>query len=77
MEESTEHRTGAGGRVLHVTVFGNSADEIEMAALDEARKFFGPDAQLELGEYQASANTTLSNPGKQYAAGVRVYAHSR
>jgi hypothetical protein len=36
------------GRSIEVLAFGDNADEIELAALDEARKFFGRDIHLEV-----------------------------
>lgn len=33
---------------MDVCVFGNSPEELEFAALDEARKFFGEDLQLDV-----------------------------
>jgi hypothetical protein len=75
MADSTEHRTESPGRILNVNVFGNTVDEIEMAALDKAREFFGADLRLGLGDYQTSANTTLSAPGKRYMAVVPIHAH--
>lgn len=33
-------------RSARVTGYGNTADEIELSALDEARKIFGPDLPL-------------------------------
>jgi hypothetical protein len=36
------------GRSIEVLAFGDTANELELAALDEARKFFGKDRQLEV-----------------------------
>lgn len=48
MDESTERRTQPAGRELSVLAFGDTMAEIEMAALDEARKFFGDGWRLHI-----------------------------
>lgn len=36
------------GRSMNVTAFGDSVDELELGAFDEARELFGADARLEV-----------------------------
>ena len=64
------------GRVLYVTACGDTPDEIEMAALDEARAFFGPDLRLVvIRDWQASQispRSIYAQTGKKYTADVRV-----
>lgn len=62
---------------LVVKVFGDTADEIELAALDEARKLFGSDARLEIrADYVISLRDERHYPDQQekYVATLVVYA---
>ena len=80
--EGTDRETRPAGRSVNVLVFGNSADEIELAALDKARPFFGEHAQLEVvrnwsagTNADAWANTERYREravGKTYSAHVTV-----
>lgn len=78
MDEDTAAHLKPGGRTINVVVCGDTADEIELAALDEARKFFGPDRQLEVvHDYSVTgmpAHHKLAESGKKYLApgGVHV-----
>ena len=76
MDEATQRQTSDGGRVLQITVYGNSHTELELAALDKAREFFGPDIQLEvIDEYKASRVPSYEDGGgKMYTAGMTVRA---
>ena len=73
-----DERTGAPGRILYVEVFGDTADEIELAALDRAREFFGPGPQLAvIPAYRVLGIDRTGSPeaqesGKLYRAGVDV-----
>lgn len=59
------------GRLFSGSAVGDTADEIELAALDKARAFFGPDVRLEVvRNYAIVTNWTLTT-GK-YAAVVNV-----
>jgi hypothetical protein len=44
--EGIDRETRPAGREVEVFVFGDNADEIELAALAAARAFFGDDAHL-------------------------------
>ena len=74
---SDEH-TDAPGRILVVTVLGDTADEIEMAALDAAREFFGPDRQLAVvPDYMVSSigpadRAEWRETGKRYITCAKV-----
>ena len=76
MNEDTGRRQESPGRVMHVYVWGDTAEEIELAALDKAREFFGPDRQLAvIPDYQVSSigpHGPFRESGKRYTAGVRV-----
>lgn len=48
MNDDTQQGERRLGRSIEVLAFGDNADEIELAALDEARKFFGKDIRLEV-----------------------------
>jgi len=48
MSENTSQRTEPYGRSITIYGYGNTADEIELSALDEARKVFGADLRLEV-----------------------------
>ncbi|HLJ99530.1 MAG TPA: hypothetical protein VKU39_06435 [Streptosporangiaceae bacterium] len=68
------------GRKVQVKVYGDTADEIEMSALDQARPFFGDHAQLMVvHDYRASSLGEHSPlryraAGKRYVADVTVRA---
>lgn len=46
MSEGIDRDIRPAGREVDVFVFGDNADEIELAALDEARPFFGDGVHL-------------------------------
>ena len=48
MNDDTQQGERSLGRSIEVLASGDNADEIELAALDEARKFFGKDIRLEV-----------------------------
>jgi hypothetical protein len=57
-------------------VCGDTREEMEMAALDQAREFFGPDARLRvIPEYSVVRNRDTSPGGKKWIAspGITVY----
>jgi hypothetical protein len=76
--DSTDRETRPAGRSMVVTVFGDTADEIELAALDEARPFFGDRVQLEVvrnweaEQVRPAGSLALQAAGKKYCAGVTV-----
>jgi hypothetical protein len=76
MDEDITQRQKSPGCIFHTSVVGNTAEEIELAALDEARPFFGEHARLEVvKDYQVSSVTegdSRAHLGKKYTAGVRV-----
>ena len=77
--EGVERDTRPAGREVSVLVFGNTADEIELAALDEGRLFFGEAAQLRVvRDYkawpvaEAAASLQAKANGKLWHARVIV-----
>jgi hypothetical protein len=59
------------GRLMQVEARGDTANEIELAALDEARQFFGEDVRLKVqGNYNITGNSTPD--GKKYRATVWI-----
>ena len=74
----TDRETRPAGREVEVFVFGDNADEIELAALDEARPFFGDTAHLTVvPAYKAMAvrpegSLAARAGGKKYQATVIV-----
>ena len=81
MNEDTGQETHPAGRTMIVMVAGDTVTELEMAALDEARKFFGADTRLAIvPDYQvAPASQAAGLRGAGYpeiaASGKRYYAH--
>jgi hypothetical protein len=58
--EGIDRETRRAARSISVLVFGNNADEIELAALDVARPFFGGGVRLEVvRNWNASANADV------------------
>jgi hypothetical protein len=78
MTEYTDRETRSPGREVSVFVFGDTADEIELAALDEARPFFGHHAQLTVIPAYKAVTVLPNGPyagqaaGKKYQATVTV-----
>ena len=73
MDEDITQRQRPAGRTLNVTVFGDTADEIELAALDKARAFFGDGRQLEIvPDYKVSGTVSSDGTDKKYRAVVNV-----
>jgi hypothetical protein len=73
MDEDITQRQQSPGRILNVVVFGDTADEVELAALDEARAFFGDGRQLEIvPDYKVSGTIPLDGTDKKYRAAVNV-----
>lgn len=77
-DNDTSQQGGTLGRKITVTAFGDTADEVELYALDEARRFFGVDIPLEIvRDYQThrlGPATSLAKDagGKAYVATVTV-----
>lgn len=76
MNEDTEARQESRGRTINVYVAGNTADEIELAALDEARAVFGADIALEIirdyAIHGTASSSTLKESVKKYCASLKV-----
>ena len=76
--EDTNRETRPAGREVSVFVFGDTADELELAALDEARPFFGDTVQLRVvpdyTAHQVLPNGALAAraAGKRYQANMLV-----
>ena len=63
------------GRIFCVTVNGDTAGEIEIAALSAAQEFFGDGVPLEVvQDYLVNGTTTLDQTDKKFRADVRVRA---
>jgi hypothetical protein len=67
-----------GTRKVRVRAFGDTADEIELFALDEARRVFGPDAPLAVDRsylivrVEVTSATAEVAGGKGYTASVDI-----
>jgi hypothetical protein len=66
-----------GARHLQVRVYGATVVDMELAALDMARDFFGPDARLEIvPDYLAyvphSPKLVAEAGDRKYVAGITV-----
>ena len=78
MNEDTDRRQESPGRIMHVYVWGDTADEIELAALDKAREFFGPDRQLMVNPgyhvwtIDRSSSPEARESGKRYSSSMIV-----
>jgi hypothetical protein len=64
-------------RTVHLHVRGNTAPQIEAAALAEAREFFGPGPELHVEDgWHASKLDSADKDGNWYApVGIDVHAH--
>jgi hypothetical protein len=84
-DNDQDQRVSENGRRIRVTVYGDTADELELAALDEARKFFGEGPLLRIvDDYTAIPVRSSDDPeivaaaaGKRRRASVLVVAVSR
>jgi hypothetical protein len=70
-----------GRRSLRVRAFGDTADEIELFALDEARRVFGPDVPLAIDRSYLivrveATSLAPSAGGKTYTASVDIRERS-
>ena len=78
MNERTDRETQPERRSLSAYVYGDTPDELEMAALDEARSFFGEGPRLEVvHSYEAVQvrpfhRVPAQFAGKKYQAAVLV-----
>jgi hypothetical protein len=76
--EGIDRETRPAGREVEVFVFGNTADELELAALDEARPFFGAQVRLAIvPDYRAmtvlvGGSLAAKAAGRKYQATVIV-----
>ena len=82
--EGIDRQIRPAGRDLSLLVFGDTADEIELAAIDKARGFFGDHVHLTVvqgyevhddGDHKAPGSDKLLFPasaGKKYRARVIV-----
>jgi hypothetical protein len=81
MTDSTNQgqRGDIEGRCISMRVFGDTASELEFAALDEARAVFGEDVRLEIEpSYRINPVAGLLDSkagGKKYVTTIRVWAH--
>lgn len=63
---------GTQGRAVRISAFGKDMPSLEMAALDGAREFFGPEMRLEvIPDYEAS-HIGSAPPEKRFWAMVGV-----
>lgn len=75
MIPDTEH--GTSGRSIRVQAFGDTASEVELDALDQAREFFGGDIKLAVvRSYSVSDAKHWGEKarGKRHAASVTIRA---
>lgn len=77
-----EHATQPAGQAFHTRVYGDTAAEIEIAALEEALTFFGEGTQLEVDKgyhtWKAVTDGDIREAkGKRYHASVCVRAVNR
>jgi hypothetical protein len=76
--EGIDRETRPAGREVEVFVFGNTADELELAALDEARPFFGDAVRLiVVPDYRAQTvladgSYFMQSEGRKFQARVTV-----
>jgi len=76
--EGIDRETLPAGREVSVFVFGDTASEIELAALDEARPFFGEATRLEIiPDYRAhrvlpDGDYVTQAAGRRYQATVII-----
>jgi hypothetical protein len=78
MSDDTDRETRPAGRNVNVHVFGDTADEIEMAALDEVRPFFGEDVRLEVvRDYKAWRISELTWLAAEDAEAVKAQANGK
>lgn len=77
-DNDTSRQDGTLGRRLRVRAFGDTADEIELFALDEARRVFGQDVPLEIDRSYLIVRVEVTSAvaeaagGKGYTAPVDV-----
>jgi hypothetical protein len=81
-DDSSQQGGALGTRKIRVRAFGDTADEIELSALDEARRVFGPDVPLaiERSYLIVRVENTSQAPnagGKAYTASVDVRERSQ
>jgi len=71
-----ETRQESHGRSIQVQVYGDTASELELAALDEARSVLGADVRLEVvRDYrinQAGKLFGAESQGKRYVTMIEV-----
>jgi hypothetical protein len=72
--EGIDRETQPLGRSVSVLVFGDTADEIELAALDEVRPFFGDGVILEVVREWEAFDTSGPVGQMPQAAGKKYYA---
>jgi hypothetical protein len=79
--DMTRQEGALGTRKVRVRAFGDTADEIELFALDEARRVFGPDVPLAIDRSYLivrveATSLAPSAGGKTYTASVDVRERS-
>lgn len=80
MDETHEAARAPRQRTVNVCAYGDTADEIELAALDKARDFFGTDVQLEIvrdyAVIEVQSHRREVAGGKKYEAPGGVIVHA-
>lgn len=74
MSEDTGRATRPAGREMSVLAFGDNVGEVEMAALDEVRAFFGEDLRLEIVPSYQVWDVRPTNALAAEANGKKYYA---
>lgn len=70
MEETSERTSGRSAKVRAI---GNTADEIELNAIDQARGIFGPELRLQVvRDYQVGTNASFPPDQPSWYAMVSV-----
>jgi hypothetical protein len=68
-----EQRESMAGRSIRVGVDAPDLAALELAALDSAREFFGPDVRLEVvRDYQVHDMKSRNDPARRWMASITV-----
>ena len=63
----------SGARVSIENARGDTREEMETAALSQAREFFGPDARLAIVPGYLAFRSTFAASGERWRARITVY----
>jgi hypothetical protein len=71
--DETGQREQTSGRSVSVYVLAADATALELAALDEARRFFGGEVRLVIVRDYKVATYTTNDPAQRYGASITVH----